>query len=258
MFPKVRRMLWSSPLYNLALSRRAWKEKDARGHARSAALTTEAASEWGLLQICTLLLPTRAEKQTGDHCQWLCADSSFQILILNMCFRLHAKHGFLVSITFVSFSNIMSFIALGREGVPSKPVRVWVYAFYVSIRRKRDERAKKPAMAGLPLTPSSQSLIPQTFIQHLLCAQRERIKRWPPCGPCSLVICNWMKQTGSQHHNRRQIFLLEGKEGKKKKRRMKEGKGRKGRRDERMKAECSRGRKETNMYLWLPVFQALG
>ena len=162
----------------------------------------------------------------------------------------------------------MFFIALGREGVASKPVRVWVYAFYVSIRRKRDERAKKPAMAGLPLTPSSQSLIPQTFIQHLLSSQRERIKRWPPCGPCSLVICNWMKQTGSQHHNRRQIFLLEGKgrkwrgrrgrEKKKKRRRMKEGRGRKGRREERMKAECSRGRKETNMYLWLPVFQALG
>lgn len=35
----------------------------------------------------------------------------------------------------------------------------------------------------------------------------------------------------------------------KKKRRMKEGKGWKGRREERMKAECSRGRKETNMYL---------
>lgn len=126
----------------------------------------------------------------------------------------------------------MFFIALGREGVASKPVRVWVYAFYVSVRRKRDERAKKPAMAGLPLTPSSQSLIPQTFIQHLLCAQRERIKRWPPCGPCSLVICNWMKQTGSQHHNRRQIFLLEGK-GRK-------WRGRKGR--EKKKEEWRKGK----------------
>lgn len=47
-------------------------------------------------------------------------------------------------------------------------------AFYVSIRRKRNEEAKKTqktnntVMVGLPLTPSSQSLTQQAFIEHLL------------------------------------------------------------------------------------------
>lgn len=104
------------------------------------------------------------------------------------------------------------FYSLGKGGnckQASKSVSICFLCFH----QKKEGWESQETSDGRLASDSFKSITdsPDIYWAPTLCTQRERIKRWPPCGPCSLVICNWMKQTGSQHHNRRQIFLLEGK-----------------------------------------------
>lgn len=215
-------IVWSSLPYHLVPSKRhlkgtLWRwlcqacclDNCGRPGLRAGADVHTSASDWN-----------RTAKR--ECCQCLCADSSFSMLILHICFRSHTKHGLLVSITFVSFQNIMFFIAWGREGESKQATeRVSWYDFYFSIRRKTERESQETRDGRTAWELIAQAFIPQAFIESIidspsiywaptLCMQRDRIKQWLTHGPRSQIICNkqinWLIA-----QNTRQIFILEGK-----------------------------------------------
>ena len=119
------------------------------------------------------LTPASDQDRKGIAASRLVQTHHFEASLFTCVFNLAPNMAFWFPLPLFRF-RIEMFYGLGKgERCLRASERVSLDAFYASIRRKRDEKAKKSAMAGLPQTPSSQSPIPHAPIENLPHACRE-------------------------------------------------------------------------------------